>query len=186
MKSRSDLFKFFVLLFKTTDTQYVLLMTALWTKFLKLLVLFNNVIFTLFYCVTRFIFTEYASNDREVGIAETPVTVPFSGDKIIVKIECCCKDSAMLSADGEVTVWGETWNGGSPATPRLVNLRQVVDISIIENRLYAFGKNYDGRCGQVSTSDFIEEPVEVKNLENIRIKQISAGWSHCLIKCVKY
>ena len=101
----------------------------------------------------------------------------------------------MLSADGEVTVWGETWNGGSPATPRLVNLRQVVDISMAtgfmialtsENRLYACGKNYDGRCGQVSTSDFIEEPVEVKNLENIRIKQISAGWSHCPIKCVKY
>ena len=128
------------------------------------------------------------------GIAETPVKVPFLGEKAIVKIQCCAYDSAILSADGEITVWGETWNGGSPATPRLVNLRQVVDISMgngfmlaltSSNRLYAFGKNSDGQCGQGWTSDFIEEPVEVKNLENVRIKQISAGADHCLIKCVK-
>ena len=34
-------------------------------------------------------------------------------------------------------------------------------------------------------TDFIEEPVQVKNLENVRIKQISAGVSHSLIKCTK-
>ena len=131
---------------------------------------------------------------RRLRFAETPVKVPFSGEKDIVKIQCCFDDSAILSADGEITVWGETWNRDNPRSPRLVNLRQVVDISMgrgfmlaltSSNRLYAFGHNCSGQCGQGSTGRFIEEPVEVKNLHNVRIKQISAGTCHCLVKCAK-
>ena len=54
-----------------------------------------------------------------------------------------------------------------------------------EYRLYAFGSDEHGQCGQGSTTEFIEEPVEVRNLRNLRIKQISAGTNHCLIKCEK-
>ena len=57
--------------------------------------------------------------------------------------------------------------------------------TILDNRLYALGSNYHGQCGQGTTSDWIYEPVEVKNLKNLRIKQISAGYDHCLIKCSK-
>ena len=104
--------------------------------------------------------------------------------------------SAMLSEDGEITIWGET------NLPHLVKIDQkFVDISMgkqfmlaltDENRLYAFGSNYFGQCGQgTSRADdpdvehFIEHIVEVKNLHNLRIKQISAGDDHCLIKCSK-
>ena len=130
----------------------------------------------------------------ELLIAAIPVKVPFSGDKIIVDLQCYGCDSALLSADGEIRVWGQTWNGGNIGSTRLVNIGQTVDISLgwgfmlvltAENRLYAFGKNHSGQCGQGYTSDFIPEPVEVKNLQDVRIKQISAGGNHCLIKCTK-
>ena len=85
---------------------------------------------------------------------------------------------------------------GNFHVPRVINInRKIVDISMSydfmlaltdDNRLYAFGNNYFGQCRQGTTDLFIEEPVQVKNLENVRIKQISAGWSHCLIKCTKF
>ena len=130
-------------------------------------------------------------HDPELGFADTPIKVPFLGEKIIVKLQCQRSDSAVLLADGEIRVWGQTWGRNSP---RSINIGQVVDISMgcdfmlaltAENRLYAFGANEYGQCGQGMTSDFIEDPVEVKNLDNLHIKQISAGMEHCLIKCVK-
>ena len=130
----------------------------------------------------------------ELRIAKTPVKVPFSGEKEIVKIQCCKCDSVILLADGEIRLWGSTWNRRNRGSPHLVNIRQAVDISVgwgfmlaltDENRLYAFGSNECGQCGQGSTTVFIEEPVEVRNLHNVRIKQISAGSDHCLIKCEK-
>ena len=138
-------------------------------------------------------------HDPELQIAKTPIKMPFSGEKKIVKIQCCGHDSAILSADGEIRVWGKTRSSRNPGSPRFVIPGQAVDISLggtfhggfmlvltDENRLYAFGNNKRGQCGQGSTTDpFIEQPVEVKNLQNLRIKQISAGCDHCLIKCEK-
>ena len=76
-----------------------------------------------------------------------------------------------------------------------------------ENRLYALGHNDLHQCGQGTDDDYYQEeiseltskhlllsefanlcykePIEVTNLHNLRIKQISAGDGHCLIKCSK-
>ena len=126
---------------------------------------------------------------------KVPIKVPFSGDKVITKLQCYGYDSAILSADGEIRVFGRTWNpAGDRGTPRTINIGQVVDMSMgegfmlaltAENRLYAFGRNSSGQCGQGYTSPFIDEPVEVENLHNLRIEQISTGYNHCLIKCTK-
>ena len=134
-------------------------------------------------------------HDPELQTAETPVKVPFLGEKVIVNLQGFYYRSAVLSADGEITLWGLSWNEvPNRGSTRIANIKQVVDISLggnfmlaltAENRLYAFGRNNLGQCGQGYTSDFIEEPVEVKNLRNVRIKQISAGYDYCLIKCAK-
>ena len=125
------------------------------------------------------------------SLERSPVKVPILGEKVIVKLECGGKDSAILYADGEIRVWGETWGQSSPRT---FDIGKVVDISMgwrfmlaltVENRLYAFGRNDLGQCGQGHTDRFIEQPVEVKNLHNLHIKQISTGDAHCLIKCAK-
>ena len=131
---------------------------------------------------------------------------PFVNDKKIGKLQCGSFSSAVLSADGQVTVWGHTakrldndsdvcCNGH---LPRVIDIEQkVVDISMseesffllaltVDNRLYAVGNNRYGQCGQGSESDdFYEQPVQVKNLKNLRIKQLSAGSYHCLIICTK-
>ena len=135
---------------------------------------------------------------QELKNAKTPIKVPFSGEKVIVKLQSYGNNSAILSADGEIRVWGKTWNGGPHGSPRLINIGKAVDISLggrfdgcfmlvltAENRLYAFGANNYGQCGQGYISEFIEEPVEVRNLRSLHIKQISAGDGHCLIKCEK-
>ena len=133
-------------------------------------------------------------HDPELKFAETPVKVPFSGDKVIVKLQCIVDNSATLSEDGEIRIWGRAWNDRNPNSMRRFRINQAVDIAIggcfmlvltAENQLYAFGKNDCGQCGNESTREFIERPVQVRNLDNLRIKQISAGYDHCLIKCVK-
>ena len=127
--------------------------------------------------------------------ALTPVKVPFSCAGIITKIACCDFDSAVLSSDGKITVFGSTWNGGLFAAMRTIRLDSVVDISIgsgfmlaltSDNCLYAFGNNDEGQCGQGYISDEIPEPVRVKNLPPSRIMQLSAGHNHCLIKCALF
>ena len=121
---------------------------------------------------------------------DTPIKVPISGDKVIVKLECFGSDSAILTEDGEVTVWGPSYQ----ESPRVINIKQVVDMSMgycymlaltSENRLYAFGDNGCGHFDQDYGPFYIHDPVEVEGLEKVRIKQISAGLSHCLIKCAK-
>ena len=128
------------------------------------------------------------------------------GDKKIIKQQCGEYSSAVLSADGEVTVWGHTeiaFDRENCHLPRAIKIEQkVVDISMserlffllaltVDNRLYAVGENVNGQCGeghesQNSTSvDFKEQPVQVKNLQHLRIKQISAGEGHCLVICTK-
>ena len=130
----------------------------------------------------------------EIRCEKTPAKVPFFGEKIILKLQCYGDDSAILSADGQIKLWGRFWNSGNRDSPRLVNIQRFVDISMgncfmlaltSDNRLYAFGRNNHGQCGQGSTSEFIDKLVEVKNLDNLHIKQISAGYDHCLIKCAK-
>ena len=127
--------------------------------------------------------------------AITPIKVPFTGEKVIKKLQCVGNDSAILTADGQITVWGSSWNEENPTSPRIISLNQkVVDISMglcfmlaltVDNRLYAFGENHHGQCGQGTITWPTEEPVEVKNLENLYIKQISTGYHHCLIKCTR-
>ena len=129
---------------------------------------------------------------------KVPAKVPFLGTKIIRKIQSGENCSVALTEDGEIIMWGcllghEDEENGH--IPRVVELKQkAIDISIsgefmlaltVDNRLYAFGCNHAGQCGQGTTSRSIEQPVEVKNLQNLRIKQISAGRDHCLIKCSK-
>ena len=137
-------------------------------------------------------FEDWTAN-WENSLVKSPIKVPFFGEKIIVKLQCFSFDSAVLYADGEIKVWGETW-GQNP--PRTINIGKVVDISMgdrfmlaltAENRVYAFGKNDRGQCGQGYISDFEDriEPVEVKNLDNLHVKQILASNGHCLIKCAK-
>ena len=131
----------------------------------------------------------------------TPLEVPLVSDKKIVKLQCGEFSSAVLSADGRITVWGHTaeiYDYKNGHLPRVINIEQkVADISMseasffllaltIDNRLYAVGNNRSGQCGQgQDAKDFYEQPVRVKNLETLRIKQISAGSRHCLIICTK-
>ena len=139
----------------------------------------------------------------------TPMKVPFIGDKKIIKLQCGSRSSAVLCADGEITVWGHTtqwYDYGNGHLPRVINIEQkVADISMseedffllaltVDNRLYAVGNNRSGQCGQGhdgedydsdDSRNFYEQPVQVKKLQNLRIKQMSAGYWHCLIVCTK-
>ena len=124
--------------------------------------------------------------------AKRPIKQKISVEQVIVKLQCVASDSAILSADGKITVWKHSRNSGNSC--RVISLQQKVVVSMglefmliltVDNRLYAFGENHQGQCGQGSISWPIEQPVEVKNLHNLRIKQISAGYHHCLIKCTK-
>ena len=134
----------------------------------------------------------------EITSSEVPVRVPFLGTKVIRKLQCGDYCSAALTEDGQIIMWGSllgNMDDENTHIPRVIELKQkVIDISMsgefmlvltVENRLYAFGRNRCGQCGQGTWTDSIEQPVEVKNLENLRIKQISAGHNHCLIKCTK-
>ena len=140
--------------------------------------------------------------NTELGIHETtPVKVEFLGEKVIHKLKCGATNSAVLSADGKITMWGNLIGVDgeprfeNPHEPRIIDIQQkVVDISLggnfvlaltVNNRLYAFGNNSSGQCGQEERSDFIEEPVEVRGLAGLRIKEISAGDFHCLVKCAR-
>ena len=117
------------------------------------------------------------------------------GGKRIVKVQAGDGSAAFLSADGRII----TWNGYYAEYSTIEVDENFVDISMgvrdwsdsflaltDDNRLFAFGNNYFGQCGQGSTTqEYISPPVEVKNTRNLRIKQISTGSTHCLIKCAK-
>ena len=127
--------------------------------------------------------------------ANKPVKVPFFNGKAIVKIQCGAKSSSALSEDGKVTVWGRGLRKDGSNLPRVIDLFQpIIDISLggdtclaltDDNHLFAFGDNSYGQCGQ-GTTEYIADPIEVKNLHNLHIKQISAGKTHCLIKCKSF
>lgn len=126
-----------------------------------------------------------------------PVKVPFSGQKVIVKIQCAGPKSAILWADGRINMFEfDLWwfeHKLFETDLKFVDLSFTIGddgfwfiLALTDdNRLYAFGDNLHGQCGQGTTSNFQYEPVEVKNLNNLKIKQISAGKRHCLIKCAK-
>ena len=133
-----------------------------------------------------------------------PFKVPFLGEKEIIKIDCGGNCSAVLTVDGVIIMWGSLRLHDEEddieferlRTPRIINIEQkVVDISMgrefmlaltDDNRLYAFGNNVFGQCGQGTFEDnWLDQPVEVKGLQNLRIKQISAAAHHCMIKCAK-
>lgn len=141
------------------------------------------------------------SIDGYIGGHDTafrPRKVPHTSGKSVIKIQAGGNSQAFLSADGQITILGRLYDGGFGV--RTVEVEQkFVDISMSrddfwtyyilaltdDNRLFAFGQNYCGQCGQGSTGDFINEPVEVKGLDNLRIKELSTDKSHCLIKCSK-
>ena len=117
------------------------------------------------------------------------------GEQRIIKVQAGDGSAAFLSADGRII----TWNGYYAEYSTIEIDEKFVDISMgvrdwsdsllaltDDNRLFAFGNNYFGQCGQGSTTqEYISPPVEVKNTRNLRIKQISTGSTHCLIKCAK-
>ena len=149
-------------------------------------------------------FFEQLGRGPEVHIARKPIKVPLSHEKTIKKILCGDVSSVVLSEDSTVTICGY-FPGSSINSeddlrldsylPNQIFVKQkVVDISMgfdfmvaltVNNRLFAIGLNSNGQCGQGTTGDCVESPVEVKLPDNLRIKKISAGEDHCLIKCTK-
>ena len=108
----------------------------------------------------------------------------------IVKIQALFRHCAVLTSDDRIVYY--RYDGST----RVVGTKKnFVDIATgpsgylvaltADNRLYATGNNTYGQCGQGSTSDRVRGLSEVKNLPNLRIKQISAGRFHVLIKCSK-
>ena len=144
-------------------------------------------------------------NYRSVNKSYTPIKVPFLGKQKLIKLQCGDYCSAALTGDGEIILWGSMadlsdsevrLDSESGHIPRVIKIEEkFVEISMLSdfmlaltdnNRLFALGNNEYGQCGQGETDqNFFEEPVEVKNLHNLHIRQISAGRYHCLIKCTK-
>lgn len=145
-----------------------------------------------------------------------PVKIPFLGEKELIKVQAGEGFSAVLTKDGKIIRWGSllsTFDRIEPKNnfdiaygraPQVVDMKnKVVDfctgmefmlILTDENRLYAFGSDLHGECGQALPEDidewynehwFVEQPTEVRGLQNLRIKQISAARSHCLVKCAE-
>jgi len=142
---------------------------------------------------TVWAFGDYDLDLQEAELTTRPVKVPFLGETPIVKLQCGDECSAVLRADGKIMTWG-LGRELNLHDPRVLQMEQkVIDIAMstnfllaltADNRLFAFGSNDRGQCGQGTKSpNFIPEPVEVKGLDNIHIKQISAGEFHSLIKC---
>ena len=142
------------------------------------------------------VFAQLGFATTELTSTSEAIKIPFLGRKTIKKLQCDDTSSVVLTAEGKIIMWGdfEARNRQNPHIPRFINIeKKVIDISMgdgfmlaltADNRLFAFGSNDRGQCGQGTIGDFIEDPVEVK-LHNLRIKEISAGKAHCLTKCSK-
>ena len=94
-------------------------------------------------------------------------------------------------------IWGTGLLGGDynvflvPTRVHGIN-DKVIDISLggehmlaltENNQLFAWGCNKWGQCGVSSADMFIMRPTPIRGFERYEVLQISAGWSHSLIKC---
>ena len=137
---------------------------------------------------------------QELVIVPKPAQIPFTGGRNIRKIQCAGSCSAILYVSGYVALRGyfpgnnyqdedDQWfPRGFIMKDRAVDIsmnKNLLLILTVNNRLYAVGVNGQGQCGQGTTSNLMADPVDVKLPDNVRIKQISTGTNHCLIKCSK-
>ena len=109
-------------------------------------------------------------------------------NKSLVKIAAGYDVNVALTRNGNVWTWGKD------VLPRKVEIAPAADISLKfshvlcltkNNRLYAWGDNQKGECGQDNQSNSIEQPTLVKGLDGLKIKKISAGLYHSLVICSK-
>ena len=117
-------------------------------------------------------------------------------NKDVTEVACGHFNSAALTSNGELFVWGRGLHGTEDeivTRPRQIQLpHSVVDMSLrykhmlaltATNQVYAWGYNKYGHCGVDSTQEWIDRPKLVTGLHDYEVLQVSAGGCHSLVKC---
>ena len=109
---------------------------------------------------------------NQLASSKDLLEVPFIMDQCIIKVQCGDSSSAILTEDGKLVMWGSLSGkrDENGHLPRVINKKKtVVDISMSsnfllaltnENRLFAFGINHCGQCGQGKESEFGRKPTQ--------------------------
>ena len=147
------------------------------------------------------VFSIGGNSSGELGVgdfgnrADWTKVVGLDGETITA-IQCGNQCSAILT-DESLFVMGRYLAGGknmSVNTPRKVNLVNIAKISLRaehilvmdnEGRVYAWGLNFDGRCGVDSDASQIIEPTRVAISSEYTVLNISAGENHSIITVTK-
>eukprot|EP01138_Halocafeteria_seosinensis_P005914 gb/GECG01006046.1/.p1 GENE.gb/GECG01006046.1/~~gb/GECG01006046.1/.p1 ORF type:complete len:452 (+),score=62.91 gb/GECG01006046.1/:1-1356(+) len=128
--------------------------------------------------------------DAEPGV---PGVVEELKDKRIVAVSCGRAHTVALTSEGEVYAFGQQYEGqcgqgttSNVKSPTKIDFggKKAREISaggehtlvlLEDGKVYVFGDDDDGQCGQGFRRRYERSPVEVKNLGSVKIDKIRAG-----------
>ena len=131
---------------------------------------------------------------KKVNFPRAPHSQP--GTQNIVQIACSEQQSACLSADGLVYVWGKSFNSRKliktptcidilPAMVKSISMSHEHILALTQNNeVYAWGMDNCGQCGildEHGNGNHIDKPKLVEKLIGYKVTQVSAGSSHSLV-----
>ncbi|KAK6179608.1 hypothetical protein SNE40_011927 [Patella caerulea] len=127
-----------------------------------------------------------------------PKVIEAFNGMCIRKVACGSQTSLALTSTGQVYVWGSGSGLGcglseyTALKPQVVKDLQnvhIVDITMgdshcmalsHDNKIFAWGNNAMGQCGQGHSQSPVTRPRKVIGLEGVPVQQVSAGTSHSI------